>query len=149
MHFSGDVSLWEHSTEVAWRSHNLCPPLSQFKVREITLAELYALSPAGTWVNVEKFKCYMAFLLIVPNKTVERERVFGLVPVWVHPFQAHHPSLGEVACKLRLLISTSNDWVYAFAQLNEGTLHMPLSSEGHINEMIDGAPSMTPCTSAN
>ena len=84
----------------------------------------------------------MAFLLIVPDKTITGERVFGLVAVWAHPFQAHHPSLGEVACKLGLLISTSNDSAHTFAKLMP---HMPLSSEGHISVMIDGAPSMNAC----
>ena len=109
------------------------------------LSELYALSSTGTWGNAEKFKCYLAFLLIVPNKTVKGERVFGLVVVWAQLLQACHPSLGDVAHKLRLLIITSNDWVYAFAQLNEGMLHMPLSIEGHISVMINGAPSMNAC----
>ena len=79
------------------------------------LLELYALSPTGTWDNAKKFKHYMAFLLIAPDKTIEEERAFGLVAVWAHPFQAHHPSLGEAAHKLRLLINTDSDWVYAFA----------------------------------
>ena len=108
------------------------------------LAELYALSPAGTQDDTEKFRWYMVFLLIVPNKTIDEERVFGLVAVWAHPFQAHHPYLGEVACKFWLLITTSNNWVYAFAQINEGALHTPLSSEGHISIMTDTVPSTTP-----
>ena len=116
-------------------------PFSQFEVRQIALSELYALCLAGTLGNAAKFDHYMAFLLIVPDKTTEGEKAFGLVAVWAHPLQAHHPSLGEAACKLRLLISTSNHWVYAFTQLIEGALHMPLSSEGHISVMIDGAPS--------
>ena len=119
--------------------------ISQFEVREMTLSELYALSPTGTWGDTEKFKCYMTFLLIVPNKTVKGERVFGLVAEWAHPLQAHHPSLGEVAHKLRLLISTGNDWAYTFAQCNEDTLHMPLSSKGHRSVMIDGAPNTNAC----
>ena len=87
----------------------------------------------------------MAYLQIVPDKTIKGKRVFGLVAVWAHPLQAHHPSLGKAAFKLRLLISTGKDWAYAFAQLNEGVLHMPLSSEGHISVMVDGVPSMGPC----
>ena len=75
--------------------------------------------------------------------------MFGLVAVWAPLLQAHHPSLGDVVHKLRLLISTSNDWVYAFAQLHEGTLHMPLSSEGHTSVMTDGVPSMNACGCLN
>ena len=148
MHFSKDVDLWEPSTQVVWGSHDLCP-LSQFQVRDIMLSELHALSQAGTWGNVEKPKHDMAFLLIVPDKTVEGERVFGLVAVWMHPYQAHHHSLGEVAHKLTLLINIGNDWVYAFAWLNEGALHTTLSSEGHKSVMIDGASSTNTCGCLN
>ena len=113
-HFPGDVGLWECSTQAVWGSHDLCPPLLQFKVREIMLSELYALSPTGTWGKAEKFKHDMAILLIAPNKTIKGRRVFGLVAVWAHPLQACHPSLGEVVHRLRLLISTGNDWMHTF-----------------------------------
>ena len=46
-------------------------------------------------------------------------------------------SLDEVVRKLTLLIDIGNNWVYAFVWLNEGTLHIPLSNEGHIGTMID------------
>ena len=65
-------------------------PLSQFQVREIMLSELHALSQAGAWDDVEKPKCDMAFLLIVLDKTIEGERVIGLVAVWAHLHQAYH-----------------------------------------------------------
>ena len=70
---------------------------------------------------------------------------FGLTVVWAHPHQAHLPSLDEVARKLSLLINIGNNWVYAFVWLNKGALHVPLSSEGHINAMIDGVPSRSTC----
>ena len=110
MHFSRDACLWEQSTQVVWGSHDLCPSLSQFQVKEVTQSELSALSQAGAWGDSEKPKCDMAFLLLVPNKTTEGERVFGLVAVWVHPHQEHHPFLDEVAQKLTLLIDTGANW---------------------------------------
>ena len=51
------------------------------------LSELYSLSQAGAWGNGEKPKHDMAFLLIVPDKTIEGERVFSLVAVWAHQHQ--------------------------------------------------------------
>ena len=83
----------------------------------------------------------MAFLLITPSITAGYERVFGLVTVWAHPCQAHYSTLVEAACKLMLLVDRSADWVYAFVQLNEGQSHTPLSSEGHVSILMDGAPS--------
>ena len=89
-------------------------PPSQFQVKAIMLSELHALSLIGAWGNVEKPRHNMAFLLIVPDKTIKGERVFGLVAVWVHPYQAHHHSLGEAAHKLTLLIDIGTNWVYTF-----------------------------------
>ena len=69
------------------------------------------------------------------------ERVFGLVAVWAHPCQAHYHSLEDAAHKLVLLVEESSDWAHAFVWLNEALSHVPLSSEGHIRTMVDGAPS--------
>ena len=126
-------------------SHDLSPSLSQFQVREMTWLELLDLSHKGAWGDIEKPKHDMAFLLIVPDKTVKGERVFSLVAVWLHPHQAHHSSLGEAVWKLALLIDTGTDWAYTFMQLNEDALHIPLSSEGHIRAMINGVPSRSTC----
>ena len=87
----------------------------------------------------------MAFLLIVPGKTVKGEMAFGLAMVWAHPAQAHLFSLDEATWKLTLLIDIGNNWAYTFVQLNEGTLCVPLSNEGHISTMIDGVPSWSAC----
>ena len=91
MHFSRDVDLWEPSTQVVWGSHNFWP-LSQFQVRAIMLSEPHVLSHAGAWGNIKIPRHNIMFLLIVPDKTVKGERVFGLVAVWMHLHQAcHHP----------------------------------------------------------
>ena len=144
MHFSRDVDLWELSTQVGWGSHNLCP-LSHIQVREITMSQLYALSQAGAWGDIEKPKHDIVFLLIAPDKVIKGERVFSLLTMWMHLHQAHHHSLGEVACNVTPLINIGTDWTYGFAQLNEGMLHTPLSSEGHISAMTDSVPSMNTC----
>ena len=82
----------------------------------------------------------VAFLLIAPSITMGYEKVFSLVVVWVHLHQVCYHSLEEVACKLALLVDESVDWAYAFVQLKEALSHVPLSSEGHISAMMDGAP---------
>ena len=84
------------------------------------------LATSGVWGDVGKPQWDMAFLLIVPNIAVGYERVFGLVAVWAHPYQAHYHSLEEAACKLVLLMDESADWAYAFFQLNEALSHAPL-----------------------
>ena len=59
----------------------------------------------------------------------------------VHPNQILLPSLEEVAKKLTLLISTKEDWYYAFVRVNEDTLHLPLSNARHISILVDRSPS--------
>ena len=89
-------------------------PLSEFQVREITNKRTICPSQAGAWGDVEKPKHDMGFLIIVPDKTVEGEKVFGLVAVWTHTYQACHHSLGDMVHKPALLINIGSDWVYAF-----------------------------------
>ena len=117
-HFSKDASWWEQLTQLVWGSHDICPSLSQFQVRDVTRSELLALSHTGAWGNIEKPKHDMAFLSIALDKAIEGERVFGLVAVWVHPHQACLSSLDEAAWKIALLNDTGSDWAYAFVWLN-------------------------------
>ena len=84
----------------------------------------------------------MAFLLVVPSITIRCETVFGLTVVWVHPHQAHFPTLLEVAHKHVLLVDISKDWPYAFVQLNDTMSYAPLLKEGYINAMMDGTSSV-------
>ena len=145
MHFSRDPSPWEESTQMLWGSHDICPSLSWFKVRDVTQWELLAFSSAGVWEDAEKPQCNMAYLLIVPGKTIEGEMAFRLTMVWAHPHQAHLLSLDELARKHALLIDIGDNWAYAFVWLNEVALHVPLSSEGNISAMINGVPSRSTC----
>ena len=87
----------------------------------------------------------MAYLLLVPAQEAEEEKRFGLAGVWVHPNQTLLPSLEEAVKKLTLLISTEEDWYYAFVQVNEDTQHLPLSDARHINILVDGTPSRSAC----
>ena len=111
----------------------------------MTQSELLALSCTGVSGDTEKAQCNMAYLLIAQGKTIQGEMAFRLAMVWAHPHEAYLPSLDEVVRKLTLLIDIGDNWVYTFVQLNEGTLHVPLSSKGDISAMINGALSRTTC----
>ena len=87
----------------------------------------------------------MAFLLIVPGKTIKGEMEFGLAMVWVHPHQPCLSSLDEVARKFTLLINLSDNWAYTFVWLSEDAQHVPLSNEGHLSAMVDGVPCRSAC----
>ena len=112
---------------------------------EITWPELLALSHTGTWGSIEKPQGDMTFLLIAPRKTIEGEMAFGLVAVWAHPHQAWLSSLDEAVKKLTLLIDLGDDWAYVFVWLSEEAQHVPLSNEGHLSPMDDGAPCRSAC----
>ena len=71
--------------------HDICPSLSWFQVKDVTWSELLVLSHAGAWGDAEKTQCDMAYLLIVPGKTIKGEMAFGLTMVWVHPHQHAFP----------------------------------------------------------
>ena len=71
--------------------------------------------------------------------------VFGLAMVWVHPYQAHIPTLDEVARKLTLLTISHENWAYAFVRFSKDTQHVPLLKEGHLSAMIEGTSCRNAC----
>ena len=101
--------------------------------------------PGRSLGDVEKPWQDMAFVLIAPSLAIGCERVFGLTAMWVHPHQAHLPTLGEPAWKLILLADKGPNWPYAYAWMNDAVAHAPLSSERHPGIMTDGIPSMNAC----
>ena len=54
-----------------WGSHDICPSLSQFQMRDVTWSELLALSHTGAWGDAEKPQHDMAYLLIAVGKTIK------------------------------------------------------------------------------
>ena len=138
---AANASLWDPVTKAMCGLHDFCPMLTTFHMWVIRQAQLITLSQVGSWGNMEKTRQDMAFLLVAPSITTGCERVFGLTMVWTHPHQAYFPNLLKVAHKLVLLADISEDWSYAFVQLNDVVVYIPLSKEGHVNTMMDGMPS--------
>ena len=122
---ASDANKWEQVSMATWGSHNICPLLTPFQVMEIIWLGLSVISCSDVQGDPKRPKSDMAYLLLVPDQAVEEERKFRLVAVWMHPCQAHLPSLDEVARKLALLINTGEDWTYVCMQLNEGSNHIP------------------------
>ena len=134
-----DPNWWEESYQVLWGCHSICHPLTQFQVTQVTQSELSTLSHNEVWGGTKKFWRDLAFLLILPKRTIKGEMAFGLAMVWAHPYQAQVSSLDEVAKKLTLLTTSSGNWAYAFVQFNKDAQHVPLPMEGHLSTMINGA----------
>ena len=143
--FPKDARRWEQTTEATWKSHNICPLLTQFEVMEITQSGISIISQAEVWGDPKKPRFGMAFLLLAPAQEAEEERKSGLAVVWVHPHQAILPSLDEAVKKCALLINTREDWPYAFVQLCEDSRDIPLSNIRHLSIMLGGAPSRSAC----
>ena len=108
-YFTSNANRWEQVSMATWGFHGICPLLTQFQVMEITRLGLSAISHAEAWGTPGGQSLNMAYLFLVWDQEVEEGRKFGLVAVWIHPSQAHLPSLDEVARKLALLINTAED----------------------------------------
>ena len=67
--------------------------------------------------------------------------MFWLAVVWVHPYQAHIPTLDEAARKHVLLTTSHENWAYTFVRFNKDTQCVPLPKEGHLSAIIEGMPS--------
>ena len=143
--FTKDPSQWEESNQALWGHHNICPSLPRFYEALVTQPELSALSCSGVWRDAKKFWGDLAFLLIVPKKTIEGEVAFGLTMVWAQPYQACLSSVDKAAKKLTLLINSGYNWAYTFVWLNKDGQHVPLPKEGHLSTIIDSAPSRNMC----
>ena len=144
-YFSKDASRWEQTTEAMWGSHDICPPLSQLEVMEITQSGLSAISQAEARGDPKKPRFGMAYLLLALAQEPDEERKLSLVAVWVHPCQALLLLLDKAAKKLALLINTKEYWPYTFIWLCKDSWHVPLSNARHLNIMVDGAPSRNAC----
>ena len=75
--------------------------------------------------DAKRFQSKLAFLFILPERAIEGELAFGLVVVWVHPYQAHISSLEKAARKLTLITPSGKNWVYAFMQFNNDAQYAP------------------------
>ena len=75
--------------------------------------------------DAKRFQSELAFLLILPERVAKGELAFGLVVVWVYPYQACIPSLEEAARKLTLITPSRENWVYAFVQFNDDAQYVP------------------------
>ena len=92
---------------MVWGCHDICPPLKQFHIAQVTQPELSSLTHLWAWDGSKRFCSDVAFLLVLPQEGVAVERVYGLTIVWVHSYQARFSTIDDVARKLVLLASSS------------------------------------------
>ena len=111
--FVKDPSQWEESNKALWGYHNICPSLPRFHMALVTCPELSALSHSDAWGDAKKLWSDLAFLMIVPENTIQGEVAFSLTVVWTHPYQTCLSSMDKVAKKLTLLINSGDNWAFA------------------------------------
>ena len=143
--FSKDHGWWDENYQSLWGCHSICSLLEQFQVTQMTQSELSSLTGSGAWGDIKKFCSDLAYLLVSPKKATKGEMVFGLAVVWVHPYQAHIPTLDEVVIRLTLLTTSHENWAYIFVRFSEDAQHAPFPKEGHLSAMIEGTPSRSAC----
>ena len=87
----------------------------------------------------------ITFLLILAEEEATGDRKYGLLTIWVNPFQARVCSMEEVVKELTTWVSNGPDWPYTLVQLHEDTCHAPLHKEGHLCTLPEGGAEMTAC----
>ena len=65
--------------------------------------------------------------------------------IWVYPYQARAPTIGEVVKLLTLLPSTGSDCPYALVWFNRDACHVPLPKEGQLCVQVLGGTGSTTC----
>ena len=110
MNFSPqDPAWWGDALQSIWGHHDICPLLGSFHTTSITQSELSSLISLKAWGEAERFKSEVAFLLILTKGPIERDKVFGLTRILVHPYQVRVPSMGEAVKLLTPLPSTGSE----------------------------------------
>ena len=75
----------------------------------------------------------------------EQNKVFGLTMIWVHPYQARAPTVGEAVKLLTMLPSTGSDCPYALVNFNRVACHALLHKEGQLSIQVTGGTDSTAC----
>ena len=127
-----------------WGCYNICPPMKQFHIVQVTQPELSSLTHLQAWGDSKRFHSDVAFLLVLPQEGVAGERVYQLAMVWVHLCQTRISTIDDAVRTLVLLASSRPNWPYAFVQFSGDAHHIPLPKEGHLSAMMEGLPSNIP-----
>ena len=143
--FSKDPAQWGYAFQSICGCHDICPILRSFHATSIAQLELSFLTSLKAWGNPETFKSEVAFLLVFTRGCTEGEKVFGLSMIWVHPYQARAPTIGEAVKLLTPLPSTGSDCPYALMQFNGDACHMPLPKEGQLSMQVTGGTGSAAC----
>ena len=128
-----------------WGSLTICPPLYQFHIPSFTPAELSSLTSLKAWGERQRICHDITFLLVLAEEEATGDRKYGLLTIWLNPFQARVHSMQEVVKNLTIWVSSGPNWPYTLVQLHEDTCHVPLTKEGHLGILPQTGAEMTAC----
>ena len=140
-----DPAWWGDALQSIWGCHDICPVLRSFHTASITQSKLSSLTSLKAWGDPEKFKSEVTFLLILTRGCTEGDKVFGLFMIWVHPYQARAPTIGEAVKLLIPLPSTGSDCPYTLVQFNGDACHVPLPKERQLRIQVVGGTGSASC----
>ena len=85
----------------------------------------------------------MAYLLVCTGDASEAQN-YDMSLVWVGPHEVWVSTMEEAVGTLSAYISSGPDWLYAPAQLYEGSSHTPLSRDKHLGILPQGKVEESP-----
>ena len=85
----------------------------------------------------------MAYLLVHTGDALGAQS-YGMALVWISPHQVWASTMEEAVGTLSACISSGPDWLYALAQLYEGSNHTPLPKDKYIGILPQGKAEVSP-----
>ena len=98
--FSQGLDRLGKEMALPWGSLTICPPLQQFHIPSITLAELSSHTSLKAWGEKQKICHDISFLLIPAKEEATGNRKCHLSTIWVNPCQARVCSMEEAVREL-------------------------------------------------
>ena len=126
-----------------WGNLNICPHLNYLELLCHTSGELLSISSLKIWGDAQEPHNDMAYLLVCTGDTSEAQN-YGMSLVWVSPHQVQASTMEEAVGTLSTYISSGPDWLYALAQLYEGSSHTPLHRDKHLGILPQGKAEESP-----
>ena len=122
---------------------NICSHLNYLELPYHTSGELLSISHLKIWRDAQEPCNDMAYLLVCTGDASEAQN-YGISLVWINPHQVPASTMEEAVGTLSAYISSGPDWLYALAQLYEGSSHTPLPKGKHLGILPQGKVEESP-----
>ena len=141
--FAGKEERWDNNMMALWGNLNICPCLNYLELPQHTLGELLSISHLKIWWDAQQSCNDMAYLLVRIGDALEAQN-YSMALVWISPHQVQASTVEEAVGTLSVYISSGPNWLYALAQLYEGSNHTPLPKGKHLGILPQGKAEESP-----